>query len=177
MDFMHDTLANGRPFRTFNGIADFARDALAIDISSSGGRVVRMLEQLCEWYSKPAIVRSDNGPEFQSHAVQVWARANVSWHFIGPGCPAQHGYIERYSGAYRIEVLDADCFPTLTDARAEAQRWMPIYNEQWSHRAIGSLPPTAFKRRWQERQSLLSMAALKGYGPRRAWNRSGDAAA
>ena len=77
MDFMHDTLANGRPFRTFNVIDDFARDALAIEIdfSISGSRVVRVLEQLCEWYGKPAMVRSDNGPEFQSQAVQAWAKA------------------------------------------------------------------------------------------------------
>jgi len=158
MDFMHDTLANGRSFRTFNVIDDFARDALAIEIdfSISGGRVVRVLEQLCEWYGKPAMVRSDNGPEFQSQAVQAWAKANdVTWHFIEPGCPAQNAYIERFNGTYRIEVLDANCFPTLADARAETLRWMPIYNEQRSHQAIGNLPPVVFKRRWQERQSLL----------------------
>lgn len=158
MDFMPDTLANGRPFRTFNVIDDFARDALAIEIdfSISGGRVVRVLEQLCEWYGKPAMVRSDNDPEFQSQAVQAWAKANdVTWHFIEPGCTAQNAFIERFNGTYRIEVLDANRFPTLADARAETQRWMPIYNEQRSHQAIGNLPPVVFKRRWQERQSLL----------------------
>lgn len=35
-------------------------------------------------------------------------------------------------------------------ARAETRRWMPIYNEQQSHQAIGNLPPMVFKRRWQE---------------------------
>jgi putative transposase len=44
MDFMHDTLANGRLFRIFNVIDDFARDVLAIetDLSASGSRVVRI---------------------------------------------------------------------------------------------------------------------------------------
>lgn len=159
MDFMHDTLANGRPFRTFNVIDDFARDALAIEIdfSISGGRVVRVLEQLCEWHGTPKKIRSDNGPEFQSLAVQAWATANgVEWKFIEPGCPAQNAYIERFNGTYRTEVLDANCFPTLDAARMETQRWLPIYNEQRSHRAIGHLPPMVFKRRWQQRQSLLS---------------------
>lgn len=158
MDFMHDTLANGRSFRTFNVIDDFARDVLAIEIdfSISGGRVVRALEQLCQWHGKPATIRSDNGPEFQSHTVQVWAQTNgVAWHFIEPGCPAQNAYIERFNGTYRVEVLDANCFATLQDARTETQRWMSVYNEQRSHQAIGNLPPVVFKRRWQECQSLL----------------------
>ena len=102
------------------------------------------------------MVRSDNGPEFQSHVVQEWARSKgIAWHFIEPGCPDQNAYIERFNGTYRVEVLDACSFPTLADARTETQRWLPIYNEQRSHRAIGKLPPMVFKRRWQERQSLF----------------------
>lgn len=162
MDFMHDALANGRPFRTFNVLDDFARDALAIEIdfSISGGRIVRVLEQLCEWHGKPAMIRSDNGPEFRSHIVQAWAKANdITWHFIEPGCPAQNAYIERFNGTYRLEVLDANTFPTLADARAETHRWLSIYNDQRSHQAIGNLPPMVFKRRWQERQSLLSIGS------------------
>ena len=159
MDFMHDTLANGRSFRTLNVIDDFAREVLAIEIdfSVSGGRVVRVLEQLCEFHGKPTTIRSDNGPEFRSHAVQAWAEANhITWDFIQPGCPAQNAYIERFNGTYRVEVLDANLFPTLAAARAQAQCWMPIYNQQRCHQAIGNLPPLVFKRQWQERRSLLS---------------------
>jgi len=158
MDFMHDTLSNGRAFRTFNVIDDFAREVLAIDIdfSISGARVVRVLEQLCEWHGKPATIRSDNGPEFRSEAVQKWASTNgVAWHFIEPGCPAQNAYVERFNGTFRVEVLDANRFQTLGDARAQIAHWIPIYNEQRSHKAIGNLPPMVFKQRWQERQSLL----------------------
>jgi len=136
------------------------RDALAIEIdfSLSGSRVVRVLEQLCEWHGKPTMIRSDNGPEFRSEIVQSWARAKgVTWHFIEPGCPAQNAYIERFNGTFRVEVLDANCFLTLADARAETQRWLPIYNEQRAHQAIGNLPPMAFKRQWQQRQSLFSV--------------------
>ncbi len=52
LDFMHDALASGRTFRTLNVIDDFARDALAIEIdfSLSARRVIRVLEQLCEWH-------------------------------------------------------------------------------------------------------------------------------
>ena len=107
---MHDALANGRAFRALNVIDDYARDALAIEIdfSLSGSRVVRVLEQPCEWHGNPAMIRSDNGPEFRSEIVQAWARAKgVAWHFIGPGCPAQNAYIERFNGTFRVELLDA----------------------------------------------------------------------
>ena len=162
MDFMHDTLANGRAFRTFNVIDDFAREVLAIEIdfSISGSRVVRVLEQLCEWHGKPTTIRSDNGPEFRSHVVQAWANANnITWDFIQPGCPAQNAYIERFNGTYRVEVLDANVFQTLASARSQTQRWMPVYNQQRCHQSIGNLPPMVFKRRWQDRQSLLSIGS------------------
>ncbi|HET9033319.1 MAG TPA: transposase [Dokdonella sp.] len=76
--------------------------------------------------------------------------------FIQPSCPAQNAYIERFNGTYRVEVLDANKFPTLAATRAETQRWMPIYNQQRCRQAIGNLPPLVFKRQWQERRSLLS---------------------
>ena len=66
LDFMGDTLANGRAYRTLNVIDDCARDALAveIDFSLTGLRVVRLLDRLVEWHGRPEIIRSDNGPEF-----------------------------------------------------------------------------------------------------------------
>ena len=80
MDFMSDTLADGRAYRTFNVIDDYARDALAIeiDISLTANRVVRVLEQMCQWYGSPETIRSDNGPEFRSEAVQPGPRPGTS---------------------------------------------------------------------------------------------------
>lgn len=159
MDFMSDSLADGRAYRTFNVLDDYARDALAIeiDISLTANRVVRVLDQLCEWHGSPQAIRSDNGPEFRSEVVQAWAKAkNIRWDFIQPGCPAQNAYIERFNGTYRVEVLDAHQFRSLDEARTVTASWLPIYNEQRTHSAIGHLPPIAFKQRWQQQQSLLS---------------------
>jgi putative transposase len=46
MDFMRDTLADGRKFRTFDMVDDFSREkpALEVDTSLPGTRVVRVLE-------------------------------------------------------------------------------------------------------------------------------------
>ena len=110
---MSDILADGRAYRTFNVIDDYARDALAIeiDVSLMAHRVMRVLERLCEWHGKPQAIRSDNGPEFRSEVLQAWAKEkHIRWDFIQPGCPAQNAYIERFNGTYRLEVLGANQF-------------------------------------------------------------------
>jgi hypothetical protein len=80
-DFMSDTLFNRRAYRTLNVIDDCARDVLAIEIDFSVTgervvRVVRVLQQLCEWHGKPDAMGSGNGREFRSHVLQVWAKCN-----------------------------------------------------------------------------------------------------
>lgn len=71
MDFMTDTLYQGRRFRTLNILDEGVREALAIVIDTSipGTRVVRTLEQLVEWRGKPDAIRVDNGPEYLSHVL------------------------------------------------------------------------------------------------------------
>jgi putative transposase len=92
LDFMNDTLTNGRTFRTLNIIDDFNREALWIEIDTSlpAQRVIRVLNQLVEMRgSSPVQIRSDNGPEFIAQAVADWAEQyHVLWDFIEPGCPA-----------------------------------------------------------------------------------------
>ena len=48
LDFVSDTLADGRRFRILCIVDDFSRECLAtvVDTSLSGGRVVRELDQL-----------------------------------------------------------------------------------------------------------------------------------
>ena len=98
---MSDSLADGRAYRTFNVLDDYARDALAIeiDISVTANRVVRVLDQLCGWHGSRQAIRNDNGPEFRSEVVQARAKAkNIRWDVIQPSCPAQNACIERFNG-------------------------------------------------------------------------------
>ncbi len=46
MDFMLDTLADGRAFRTLNIVDDYTRECVAIEVDRSlpGARVVRVLK-------------------------------------------------------------------------------------------------------------------------------------
>jgi putative transposase len=75
MDFMHDQLQSGRSFRLFNVIDDFNREGLTIeaDFSLPAERVIRSLEQVIEWRGKPESIRCDNGPEYISNKLLMWA--------------------------------------------------------------------------------------------------------
>ncbi|GAB3684464.1 hypothetical protein GCM10028792_35580 [Salinisphaera aquimarina] len=75
MDFMHDQLSDGRGFRWFNVIDDYNREGLGIevDLSLPSARVIRSLEQIMEWRGKPKAIRCDNGPEYVSGPLTVWA--------------------------------------------------------------------------------------------------------
>lgn len=74
IDFMQDTLLNGRKFRTFNAIDDFNREVLAIEIDTSlpVARVIRTLTQVVELRGKSNKIRMDNGPEFISSKFELW---------------------------------------------------------------------------------------------------------
>ena len=75
MDFMHDSLEDGRAYRLFNVIDDFNREGLGIEVDFSlpAERVIRVLDQLIEWRGKPQALRCDNGPEYVSAALTTWA--------------------------------------------------------------------------------------------------------
>src|SRR5438270_921979 len=85
VDFVTDALSSGRRFRTLNIVADYTRECLAIEVDTSlgGQRVVRVLEELKRSRGLPRQIRSDNGPEFVSRAVDQWAyEQGLAWHTI-----------------------------------------------------------------------------------------------
>jgi len=87
LDFIGDTLSDGRRFRNLCIVDDFSRECLACvaDTSLSGVRVVRELTHLISERAMPEIIVSDNGTELTSSAVLRWVPGRVTWHYIEPG--------------------------------------------------------------------------------------------
>jgi putative transposase len=147
LDFMSDSLSNGRTFRTLNVIDDFNREALWIEADTSlpAECVVRVLEQLLDWRGKPTRIRMDNGPELISQRLKNWAQEHhIELLYIQPGKPAQNAYIERFNRTYREEVLDAYLFDDLEEVRLITERWLENYNTIRPHEALQGLPPRLF---------------------------------
>ena len=97
LDFVSDTLSDGRRFRILCVVDDFSRECLAtvVDTSLGGVRVVRELERLATERALPREVVSDNGTELTSGAVLRWATGRLAWHYIEPGKPVQNAFIEK----------------------------------------------------------------------------------
>ena len=147
MDFMSDSLIEGRKFRTLNVIDDYNREILAIEIDYSlpANRVVRALEQIAEERGLPQEIRVDNGPEFISARLAYWAQSNnINLEHIKPGKPAQNAYIERFNRTFRGDVLDMYLFRDLEEVREITSKWMHEYNHERPHNALGGIPPRAF---------------------------------
>jgi putative transposase len=149
MDFMGDSLADGRTFRTLNIVDDFSREALAIvvDTSLPGTRVVRVLEELAETRGLPALIIIDNGPEFAGQALDEWAyRRGVHLHFITPGKPVENAYIESFNGKFRDECLNEHWFMGLEHARELIEAWRIDYNHVRPHSSLDNATPEEFAR-------------------------------
>jgi putative transposase len=152
LDFMHDSLANGRTIRTLNVIDDFNREGLWIEVDTSipAARVVRVLDMLALWRGYPQQIRLDNGPELISRTLADWAAEHsVNLAFIQPGKPSQNAYIERFNRTYREAVLDAYLFHTVAEAQAITQEWLEEYNAIRPHEALGNLPPYQYSPKYQ----------------------------
>tara|TARA_Y100001001_G_scaffold128019_1_gene126932 strand:+ start:360 stop:1157 length:798 start_codon:yes stop_codon:yes gene_type:complete len=144
MDFMSDSLTDGRSIRTFNVIDDYNREGLTIDVDLSmpGLRVIRALEQIIEWRGKPAAIRCDNGPEYLSAALVTWAnRQQITLMYIQPGKPTQNAYVERFNRTVRHEWLDLHEFESIEQAQQLATEWLWLYNNERPNTAIGGIPP------------------------------------
>ena len=144
LDFMSDSMSNGRAFRTLNVIDDFNREVLWIEIDTSlpAERVIRTLEMIASWRGYPKQIRLDNGPELISRKMAQWAeRNNVELAFIQPGKPAQNAFIERFNRTFREDVLDPYLFTSLREAREITEVWVEEYNAIRPHEALGNLPP------------------------------------
>jgi len=147
LDFVTDALSTGRRFRTLNIVDDYTREAVAIEVdtSLSGLRVARVLEGLREQRGLPAQIRSDNGPEFTSRALDQWVyEQGLRWHYIQPGRPMENGYVESFNGRFRDECLNENWFYGLAEARDIIEAWRQDYNQCRPHSALGYRTPEEF---------------------------------
>ena len=122
----------------------FIRACLAIDVDTSIGRrrVAEVLQRLIDTRGKPAMLITDNGPEFISRALDAWAYADgVDLHFIEPGKPNQNAYVESFNGRLRDECLNEHWFMSFGQARETIETWGLDYNAVRPHSALGDVTP------------------------------------
>jgi putative transposase len=144
MDFVHDQLATGRKLRVLTIVDTFSRYSPAIEprFNFRGADVVQILEDVGRQLGFPQAIRVDQGTEFVSRDLDLWAyQRGVTLDFFRPGKPTDNAFIESFNGKFRTECLNAHWFMSLDDARRKCQAWRRDYNEERPHSAIGNKAP------------------------------------
>jgi putative transposase len=147
MDFMSDELFDGRRIRILTLVDNHTRESLALHVAQRirGMEVVEVLERVSKEHGKPRTIQVDNGPEFISKDVDLWAYWNhVKLDFSRPGKPTDNAYIESFNARFRLECLNEHWFMSLEDAREKTEHWRRDYNQNRPHSSLGNVPPEEY---------------------------------
>jgi len=147
MDFVAQRLADGRWMRVLTIVDQFTRECLALfaDASLNGEKVAVVLDRVVADRGAPQSITVDNGTEFASKAVDLWAYQNAVYlDFIRPGRPVENGYIESFNGRLRDECLNVEVFFSVADARHKLALWRQDYNHHRPHSSLADRTPAEF---------------------------------
>ena len=147
MDFVSDSLSDGRKIRVLTVIDSFTRECLALKIARSlpSRSVTEELDRVITKRGAPRTIQVDNGSEFTANHFDAWAYFHgIDIDFIRPGKPIDNAHIESFNGRLRDECLNSRWFHSVDDARQTLQDWRRDYNEVRPHSSLGDLPPAAF---------------------------------
>lgn len=149
MDFVHDALADGRPFRVLTVIDQWSRQSPMLEVASSmSGRTVgTALDRALVAGPAPVSITVDHGTEFMSRVLEDWAyQRGVQLDFIRPGKPVENAFIESFNGRLRDECLNVHQFTSIDDAKAKIEAWRVDYNQRRPHGSLGHLTPDEYAR-------------------------------
>ena len=119
--------------------------ALEVERTMTSGDVIDVLIELAAVRGLPMHIRSDNGPEFIARAIRSWlAKAKVNTLYIEPGSPWENGYAESFNSKLRDELLNAEVFENLEQAKALGLAWRLEYNHRRPHSALNYQTPAAY---------------------------------
>lgn len=146
-DFIHDRDEHGRALRWLIIEDEFTREGLALEVERSmkAVDVLDVLTELLLIRGAPRHIRSDNGPEFIAQAIrQFLKQVGIETLYIEPGAPWQNGYAESFGSRFRDELLSAELFADLREAKILSAMWRNDYNHRRPHSSLGYQSPAEF---------------------------------
>ena len=129
-DFIHDRDEQGRPLKWFSLVDEYTRECLLLEVERGikSIDVVSLVSEIMLIRGVPRHIRSDNGPEFIASAIRDYLDlAGVDTLYVEPGSPWQNGYAESFHSRVRDELLNAELFSGLRDAKVLAASWKNEY--------------------------------------------------
>lgn len=171
MDFMSDTLFDGRRYRVLTIVDCHSRESLAIEPRQSfrAFHVMEALDRIARERGLPKTIRCDNGPEFAGRVLDQWAFFNqVQLDFSRPATPTDNAFIESFNASVRKELLNASWFASLAEARAKMDAWRKEYNEDRPHTSLQNQTPREYADNHRRREtSARSLTERSGVDKQR----------
>jgi transposase InsO family protein len=113
IDFVFDRDSSGGSLKWLGVIDEYTRECLVLEVARTmtADDVVDLLIGLFKVRGVPRHIRSDNGPEFISYAIQDWMKEKqIKTIYIQPGSPWENGHIESFHDKFRDEHLDREIY-------------------------------------------------------------------
>jgi len=159
IDFVADQLQDGTRFRALTMLDVYTRESVAIEVGQrlKGDDVVRVLNRMKQQRGVPKVLFCDNGSEFTSQAMDLWAYQNgMKIDFSRPGKPTDNAFVESFNGTFRAECLNAHWFGTLAEAKRLIEAWRQEYTESRPHRSLSDGTPTEFANEYAASRVLIA---------------------
>lgn len=147
VDFIHDRDDHDRPLKWLSVVDEFTRECVALEVERSipARGVVEVLTDLFVTRGVPQHIRSDNGPEFIAEAIKRLAQlTGMENLYVAPGAPWENGYAESFHSRLRDELLNAEVFADVREAKVLSGAWRSEYNHRRPHSSLGYVPPAVF---------------------------------
>ncbi|GAA3551973.1 hypothetical protein GCM10022222_39450 [Amycolatopsis ultiminotia] len=146
VDVQFDATTDGRSVKIVSIVDERTRECLGglIERSITAEDRIAELDLLALERGYPAVLRSDNGPEFGCAALRGWAKERVGLAFIPPGQPWLNGYVESFNSRLRDECLNITLFWSLTQARGVITDSTDEYNHHRRHSSLGNQTPPGY---------------------------------
>jgi putative transposase len=144
MDWMYDELFDGKRIWVLTVVDTFSRVCPVMHVTRSATAmvVIGALEEAHRNFGLPHTIRVDQGCQFTSKELDLWAYSNaITLDFSRPGKPTDNAYIESFNASARLECLGQHWFMDMDDAIKKVEDWRREYNEVRPHSAIGDRTP------------------------------------
>ena len=152
-----DLSAEGRTLALLHVVEEFTREALVMRYERriDADQTVAELEGAVAARGRAVEhIRCESGAQMTANALRERCRfSGAGRSYIEPGSPWQNPSVESFGSRVREELLSAQLFSSLAEAKVMVADWQEDYNNRRPHSSLRTMSPARFAAAWPSAQS------------------------